>query len=81
MDASTLTQLGVGGIFAILVIRMVLEFLGRQKRTNGAGERPVEFWQQEHRKNVHEVVQHDIGEPLKRIEAKLDRLLDRRGKA
>lgn len=30
----TLTQLGVGGIFAILVIREVLEFL---KRKNGNG--------------------------------------------
>jgi hypothetical protein len=32
-----LTQLGVGGIFAVLVIRMVLDFLSKRKESNGGG--------------------------------------------
>ncbi len=34
-DVSMLTQLGVGGIFAVLVIRQVLDFVDKHKSRNG----------------------------------------------
>lgn len=41
------SQVGIGGIFALLVIREVFEFMRRRKGENGnlTGEKPVEFWQ------------------------------------
>jgi hypothetical protein len=47
---NALLQLGVGGIFALMVIDRVLTFLGRRKTLQEglsltAGERSVEFWQ------------------------------------
>lgn len=42
---SLLTQLGVGGIFALLIIKEVFNFLAKRKTNgNASGERPVEYW-------------------------------------
>lgn len=59
MPDAALTQLGIGGIFVILVLRELLPFLLKSRRgqthTNGnAGERPVEYWSQEFRKIIRE---------------------------
>ena len=65
----TLTQLGIGGIFALLIIREVLTFL-KAKKENGkngaAGERSVEYWQQQ----FGLVIDHSINTNVKgRIDA------------
>ena len=47
-----LTQLSVGGIVALLIVREVLSFLRqRNKRENGsgAGEQTIEFWRAQNR--------------------------------
>jgi len=59
------TQIGVGGLLAVFILRevfkFILEFVSK-KKANGqrqelnAGERPVEFWQAEHRKAIGEIV-------------------------
>ena len=57
--ADNLTQIGVGGIFALLVIREVLAFLNVRKQANGrmtAGEHTAEFWQADQRKAVAETI-------------------------
>jgi hypothetical protein len=36
MDSNLVTQLGVGGIFAILIVKMVLEFLAKKKLNGSA---------------------------------------------
>jgi len=52
-----LTQISVGGLFAIFVLREVFTFL-KSRRTNGlvAGERSVEFWQQQHYVTISETL-------------------------
>ena len=58
-DRDNLTQIGVGGILALLIIREVLRFLaGRKpKPDNGsAGTKSVEFWQAQQRTAVREVL-------------------------
>lgn len=42
MDGDLLTQLGVGGIFAVLVIREVLSFLAKKDSKNGTGSSETE---------------------------------------
>ena len=54
---NVITQLGVGGILVLLVLREVFKFLSDRKIKNGhnelrAGDRSVEFWQSEQKKNV-----------------------------
>lgn len=45
MDQALL-QIGVGGIFAVLIIRSVLEFLSKRRSSEQtAGEKSIEFWQ------------------------------------
>ena len=47
----TVVQIGVGGVFALLIVRLVLDFLSKQKSKNGsAGDKPVEFWEGTFRK-------------------------------
>lgn len=48
-------KIGIGGIFALLVIREVLNFLKIQKG-NGSGDKAVEFWQMEIRRIVREEI-------------------------
>ena len=69
-----MTDPGVGGIFSILIIRMVFEFLGRQKRNGKSGERDPEYWKSEFRKAVKD----ETAEELREIKSMLGRLLDRR---
>ena len=62
----TLAQLGIGGVVAILVIREVLKFLARPKNGNGgqsAGQKSVEFWQNEHRTTIKDSM-NDILRPF-----------------
>ena len=53
-----LTQVGVGGIFAVILIREVLGFLAKRKNSQTvlAGEMPPEYWQAEQRKAITEVM-------------------------
>ena len=54
-----LTQIGVGGILALLIIREVLKFLTdrKTKPDNGsAGTKSVEFWQHQQRLAVRDVL-------------------------
>lgn len=49
---NVLTQLGVGGTFALLVIKMVLDWLAKREDrkgnpSNAAGERNTAFWKDE----------------------------------
>ena len=37
METSLITQLGVGGVFAFLIIKMVLDFLGNKKKNGNNG--------------------------------------------
>ena len=55
----TLTQLGVGGIFALLVIREVLGFVGRRnsrshppKGNPTSGELPPDYWKDQFRQII-----------------------------
>ncbi len=60
-ELALIGQVGVGGAFAYIIIRMVLTFW--TKRKNGpkaAGELPPEFWQAEQRKAISEVVVNTI---------------------
>lgn len=57
-----LTQIGVGGIFAILVLREVFAFIGRQKdhksHPNGtAGGKAPEYWEMSHRNSVKQALE------------------------
>lgn len=54
----TLTQIGVGGVFALLVIREVLSFLKSRKNgsTKLAGELTSDYWQAEQRKATSEII-------------------------
>lgn len=79
-ESSLLTEIGVGGIFAILVIRMVLEYLGKEKRNGKSGEKDPAYWQQEFRAAVDdETAEHfrEIKEHFREIKALLGKVLDR----
>lgn len=60
----TLTQVGVGGLLALLVLREVFQFLKTRRHAshdNGAaiktaGDFPPEYWQNEQRKAIADVV-------------------------
>lgn len=62
MPDNTAIQIGIGGLFALMVIREVLGFL--KTRSNGkrssvehtAGDLSPEFWQADSRKAVAEVI-------------------------
>ena len=57
-----ITQIGVGGIFAVLVLQMVFKFLA-QKRNGGketAGDKTVEFWQAQQRASTKEVLRDEL---------------------
>ena len=71
--ADLVVQLGVGGIFAILVIRIVLDFLGKSKRNGKSGELDPAYWKQEFRAAVRDEVREDMRE----IKSMLGKILDR----
>jgi hypothetical protein len=57
-----LMQIGIGGVFALLIIREVLTFLKAKKGNGGAaGERTVEYWQQQ----FGVIVDHSINTNMK----------------
>ena len=62
MNEQLLLQLGVGGIFTVLVLRTVFEFLLKGKRSNGntAGDRSVEFWQTQSSDNLKNQIATNI---------------------
>ena len=54
-----MTEIGVGGILALLIIREVLTFLKTRKmssRPNTAGDLSPDYWQGEQRKAMTEVI-------------------------
>ena len=53
---STFTQVGIGGLLAILIIREVFAFLKNRKSNGASGEQSKEFWQSEIRKITTEVI-------------------------
>ena len=57
----TMTQLGIGGIVALLIIREVLRFLRSRNGSSSSpagssGSQSIEFWQAEIRKAVSEAL-------------------------
>ena len=75
-----ITELGVGGIFAILVIRIVLEFLGKSKRNGKSGEMDPAYWKHEFRTAVRDEVApmaERTREELREIKSMLGKVLDR----
>jgi hypothetical protein len=68
MDQALVTQLGVGGIFVILVLRMLLEFLGKTKRNGSSGDRDPEYWKAEFRNATRDVLEEKVLPSLDRIE-------------
>lgn len=86
-----LTQVGVGGLLALALIKMVLEFLGKQKTPNAhhangngtAGSKSTEYWQIECRKIVAEVLATNVvpilvahSQSLKNLEREQRKLMD-----
>ena len=75
-----LLQLGVGGIFAILVIRVVFDFLGKQKRNGKSGELDPAYWKQEFRAAVHDEVSplaDRTRDEIREIKSLLGKIMDR----
>ena len=55
-------QIGVGGTFAILVIREVLTFVSKKSKPNGtSGEKDPAYWQMEFRDAVKQELQSHEG--------------------
>lgn len=72
---SVLTQLGVGAIFVVLVLRMILDFLGAQRRNGPAGEQQTGFWLEKNRAMIQEGV-NPLREDLARLASNQDRYHD-----
>ena len=75
-----LVQLGVGGIFAVLVIRIVLDFLGKSKRNGSSGSMDPAYWKQEFHVAVHDEVTplaERTREEMREIKSMLSKILDR----
>ena len=60
-------QIGVGGAFALLVIREILKFVSEYKKNGNSinkvtasGERSVEFWQKEIRTGVKDAFTESV---------------------
>ena len=70
----SLTQLMAGGALAIIILREVFTFLGKQKRNGKSGELDPAYWQREFRAAVKDAIREDMN----RIESKVDRLLERK---
>ena len=73
-------QLGVGGIFAILVIRIVFDFLGKSKRNGSSGALDPAYWKQEFRTAVRDEIAplaERSREELREIKSLLGKVLDR----
>jgi hypothetical protein len=59
----TITQLGIGGVLALLIIREVLGFLKAKKNGvggNHSGEKSVEFWRGQIRQTMSDVVAAEL---------------------
>ena len=69
-----LMQVGVGGIFAILLLREVFGFLKHRKNNGAAGERSVEFWQQQQQVIIAENLKLSVIPILDKQTAILDEL-------
>lgn len=65
-----LSQLGVGGILAFLIIREVLAFLKAKKTNGSAGDKAPEFWMNEFRN----IVKSEVGDAERRLSRQLDDL-------
>ena len=78
----SLTQIGIGGIFAILLLREVLGFLTTWRKRNGngkhqsAGDKPVELWQLEQRTNFSASLRESVVPILERQTKALENLLE-----
>ena len=68
--SDALLQVGVGGIFAILVIREVLSFLRGKHQNGAAGERTVDYWQQQN----YEAARRAIDDVLPQLTGELHEL-------
>ena len=75
-----IAEIGIGGIFAILVIRIVLDFLGKSKRNGSSGALDPAYWKQEFRTAVHDEVAplaERTREEMREIKSMLGKILDR----
>lgn len=76
MDQSLLAQLGVGGIFSILMVREVLKFLReRQQLKTAPDQNDCHNWKSEIEKTLYKlsVIQEQQTKILERIEIQLAR--------
>lgn len=74
----SLSQLGTGGILALLIVREVLTFLGKKKGVSrDAGAQDVAYWNKDYRDAVREVNAETLGPRLERIERLLERVIER----
>ena len=73
-----LTQLGVGGMFVVMVLDRVFTFLkarnGRTERS--AGERSVEFWQQQQTLIITTVMRDSVTPILAAQQALMAKIVD-----
>jgi hypothetical protein len=72
--SDNLTQIGIGGIFALMVIREVLGFLKKKNPASGdnghSGTMPVSFWREQFRQIISEVINNEFktrDETIRRI--------------
>lgn len=67
MEVNTLTQLGLGGVIAVLIIREVLGFLAKKRTTDlnsTSGYKSVEYWQQSIRSLVEAAIDAKLSPTL-----------------
>lgn len=64
MDAQYLTNIGIGGTLALLIIREVLGFLkGRKNGHTSAGDKSPEYWENANRHIMSQVIVSTV-EPI-----------------
>lgn len=69
-----LTQVGVGGIFTVLVLREVFTFLKTRKANGASGDQSVEFWQQQQQLIIAENLKMSVIPILDKQTAILDEI-------
>lgn len=83
MDSNIITQIGIGGIFAVLILQLVFNYLKSRNgnlRDNPAGSKSVEFWQIEQRRAIKESLDIFLISQIKvleRIEHSVGTICDR----